>query len=169
VPSIRNRSWIWFALAIIWMAVIFIKSAEPYTKQDMRGTLANLIAEDTLTKLMPQGTFSYDDQLVTSEKPYDMLEFYIRKFGHMFSFGLLAILWAAGLRSKLKSRSMAMLAASIISLLYAISDEWHQTFVPNRTGHAIDVAVDAAGILLAMAGYALILWLRDRRSLHGAK
>ena len=47
-------------------------------------------------------------------------------------------------------------------VVYAISDEWHQTFVPTRVGTPWDVLIDAAGAALglALAG----LWRRVRSS-----
>ena len=37
-----------------------------------------------------------------------------------------------------------------VGILYAVSDEWHQSFVPGRDPSASDVAADAVGLL---AGY----------------
>ncbi len=48
-----------------------------------------------------------------------------------------------------------------LSLLYAISDEWHQTFVPGRHGRPFDVLVDVSGIVAAI----LLIW-RFRRPLQ---
>lgn len=39
--------------------------------------------------------------------------------------------------------------AYIISVLYAASDEIHQTMVPTREGHPRDVIIDAVGIILS--------------------
>ncbi len=36
-----------------------------------------------------------------------------------------------------------------LAILFAMSDEWHQTFVPGRGGTWTDVAIDAAGIVAA--------------------
>jgi VanZ family protein len=42
-------------------------------------------------------------------------------------------------------------AAGAISLLYAISDEWHQSFVEGRKADPLDVLVDACGIAFGLA------------------
>lgn len=144
----QQRFWIWLFLALLWMAIIFIKSSESYGEQDLRPQFAAWISEDRLQHILPKIEFTYGGGLVTYHKPYDMLEFFLRKSAHMFEFGLLAFLLTMVLRHRMKSRGLALLLASLLSCLYAISDEWHQTFVPDRTGHAIDVAVDATGILI---------------------
>ena len=68
-----------------------------------------------------------------------------RKFVHAASYGLLWWLWyrALGLRNPA--------AAIAITLVYAVSDEYHQTFVEGRPGSPVDVRIDAAGVGLAVA------------------
>ena len=39
--------------------------------------------------------------------------------------------------------------ACLAALVYAASDEWHQSFVPGRTATPRDVAIDGIGIALA--------------------
>lgn len=46
-------------------------------------------------------------------------------------------------------RTRAIIIAATISILYAMSDEWHQTFVPGRSPAVQDVLIDTAGILIA--------------------
>jgi VanZ family protein len=72
----------------------------------------------------------------------------LRKAAHMASYGLLWFLWhrALGYRSPL--------AAAGITLAYAIGDEYHQSFVEGRHGTPVDVAIDAAGVALAVALHA---------------
>jgi VanZ family protein len=41
-------------------------------------------------------------------------------------------------------------AAFLVSVLYAASDEYHQTFVPGRSGRLVDVGVDTIGALVAL-------------------
>ena len=38
-----------------------------------------------------------------------------------------------------------------LGVLYAASDEFHQTFVPGRHGSPVDVAIDAVGITVGIA------------------
>jgi VanZ family protein len=49
--------------------------------------------------------------------------------------------------------------ALVVGVLYAVSDELHQTFVSGRRGSPVDVAIDAVGVLCG-----IVLWqrLRDR-------
>ncbi len=71
----------------------------------------------------------------------------LRKVAHMAEFGLLWWLWMRALRGR------AVLAA-VIAIGYAITDEIHQTLVDGRVGSPVDVAIDAAGV-----GIAVAIWL----------
>jgi VanZ family protein len=42
------------------------------------------------------------------------------------------------------------LLAFLITVLYAVSDEYHQTFIFGRQGAARDVLIDSAGVLLTV-------------------
>lgn len=69
---------------------------------------------------------------------------------HMAEYALLFLLARFALRSLARfTPPRAAVVAAALCLLYAASDEWHQTFVPGRGGTWHDVAIDACGIALA--------------------
>ncbi|MBA2506124.1 MAG: VanZ family protein [Thermoleophilaceae bacterium] len=77
------------------------------------------------------------------------IDLVLRKIAHAGIFGLLCFLWWRALGGRLGP-------AIAITVLYAISDEWHQTFVEGRHGSAVDVLIDSAGALAA--AYAIKRW-----------
>jgi VanZ family protein len=70
-----------------------------------------------------------------------------RHGAHVAVYGLLSvclvrgICWQQGGRPRPRDLAVAVALAT----LYGVSDEIHQAFVPNRTGHAIDVGWDLIG------------------------
>ena len=50
-----------------------------------------------------------------------------------------------------RPRATATLAAGIFLLLWGISDEYHQSFVPGRDASAADVVADVIGFVVAFA------------------
>lgn len=76
------------------------------------------------------------------------LDLVLRKLAHASVYALLTLAWAWALRPV--TRLSVPLAASI-ALLYAVSDEYHQTFVDGRSGTATDVLIDAIGVGVALA------------------
>jgi VanZ family protein len=79
-----------------------------------------------------------------------------RKLLHFGEYALLCFLWFRLLRTGMPSRRAA-LVAFLISIVYAASDEFHQSLVEGRRGSPIDWTIDVAG-----AG-AVALALRARR------
>lgn len=78
-----------------------------------------------------------------------------RVVAHFTEYAVLAALWAWALAPVAGSRAIPLAAA--ISLSYAVSDEFHQSFIEGRDSDPLDVLADAAGItvaLLAIRAYA---------------
>lgn len=88
----------------------------------------------------------------------------LRKLAHIGSFGLLTLLWWRAL-APLIGRSLPV--AAVISFLYAIGDEYHQSFVEDRNGSPLDVAIDTVGIGIAVL-LARSAWFRRRVARHFA-
>lgn len=85
-----------------------------------------------------------------------------RVAAHFTQFALLAAAWAWTL-APLRGRP-ALTVAAAISLAYAISDEYHQSFVDGRDADPLDVLVDAAGIAFALS----LIAARGRRTARRA-
>ena len=77
----------------------------------------------------------------------------LRKGAHMAEYGVLWFLWWRAMGSGHPAPSIA------ITLLYAVSDEFHQTFVDGRHGSPVDVLIDAVGVTIA----ALLVLTRQRK------
>jgi VanZ family protein len=90
--------------------------------------------------------------------------FFLRKSGHVIGYGLLSILLFRAWRTTLPrvgnprwSIAWAR-TAFFMTALVASLDEWHQTFLPSRTGTIHDVFLDSAAALASQL--LLFLWLR---------
>ena len=94
--------------------------------------------------------FSSIPSLGTGLGFWDLL---LRKIAHGVEFGLLAVMIWRALRHEL--------AAAALASGYAVSDEYHQTFVSGRVGSLSDWAIDTGGVLIALTG--LHLWRRRRQ------
>jgi len=81
----------------------------------------------------------------------------LRKLAHITIFG---VLWLTVARATEWRRPIL---ATVIALLYAASDELHQSFVAGRHGTPVDVAIDAFGIGLAVLAWAIATRRRRAR------
>lgn len=95
--------------------------------------------------------------------PDEDLDFVVRKIGHMGVFGILALLlWRA--LATTTARPRPWLAALVITVLYAVTDELHQGGVIGRNPSAVDVAFDGVGALVAVAAAAAVGMVRAGRA-----
>ena len=78
---------------------------------------------------------------------FNWADLLVKKGAHMLGYGLLALAYLYAFQ--LDSANLKV--AWLLALLYAISDEYHQGFVPGRNGTWIDVVIDGAGAALALA------------------
>jgi VanZ family protein len=91
----------------------------------------------------------------------------LRKSGHFLGYGALGLVWLRAWRMTLPrtqfdSQFLSQAGLALLgTALVASWDEWHQTFLPNRTGSPYDVLLDCWGAA-AMIGMAW-LYLRSFR------
>jgi VanZ family protein len=71
------------------------------------------------------------------------VDLYLRKAAHVTIY---AVLWLALMRATDWRRPVL---ATVIALLYAATDEFHQAHVAGRHGTPVDVAIDGVGVALA--------------------
>ncbi len=142
---------VWIA-AILWLIVIAIESTDFAS------------AHNTGRLLYPLFHFLFG----LSYAAFEPIHFYLRKGGHVFGYGLLSILLFRAWRETMPRVSVARWAfrwanlAVLGTALVASLDEWHQSYIPSRTGRWQDVVLDTcAGIA---AQILLLLWAMLRRS-----
>jgi VanZ family protein len=85
----------------------------------------------------------------------DIWDFILRKAAHILEFAILAILMLRiGLRKeRARRKSQIYLLVLVFAILYAISDEYHQSFVAGREMALRDVLIDSLGIIGGSGAY----------------
>jgi VanZ family protein len=137
----------WIAL-ILWLIVIAIEST------------TYLSSHNTSRFLYPLLHFLFG----IDEAGFEPYHTFIRKSGHVFGYGLLSILMFRAWRETLPSSRGAKWTirwaniAVLGTCLVASLDEWHQSFLPTRTGILRDVILDSCAGLAAQL--ALFLYYR---------
>lgn len=119
----------YIAASIVWMGVIFFLSSIP----ELRSSLP-----------------SWGDTIA-------------RKAAHVIEYAVLSFLLARSFDASRTAVSRARSGAAqrgvltprfvlvcIMSILYAASDEWHQSFVPGRQASFADGTIDTIGIVLGL-------------------
>jgi len=155
--SHKNKITPWIP-AMIWMVVIFYMSSQPAWESN---SISKGITEQIIEIL---GRFiSLDVETGTWDSMIPELNHYVRKAAHFAAYFILGIFVTFALIKngfKLKSFYISFL----FCLLFAISDEVHQLFVPGRGGMFKDVILDSLGSLTGIILYFLAKRLTgDRR------
>jgi len=94
--------------------------------------------------------FFLSSQPVLPKAPDPLMDFLTKKGAHFSEYFVLAMLLARAVRgASFGWREMGL--AFCLALGYAISDEFHQRFVPGRTPSPWDVAIDATGAAVGLS------------------
>ena len=108
----------------------------------------------------------YVSSLENIELPLEMISFNDLLFHAVayFFFGLTLMLAAYPWNASLDYPLYLYIILGLIGVLYGLSDEIHQSFVPNRSCAISDVLADSIGVILAL--FASSRWIK-KRTAHG--
>jgi len=104
-----------------------------------------------------------------SSAHWKVIHLVIRKSGHFIGYGLIGLAWLrAWWMSLPRSRFIHDAFLALVgTALVASADEWHQTYLPNRTGSPWDVLLDCCGALvLQLVVYSYMRLFRPKRLMH---
>jgi VanZ family protein len=160
--TMRNKYFYWL-LPITWMAILFFSSATPYEKQDIKPFLSDFIDFSFLEPYLSWISFHYHQSEVSTVAlgVHGFIEFFIRKAAHFGSFFMLMILFYVAFHKTVSWYLQKKLVVSFsFTVAYAIIDEIHQGFTPNRTPYYGDVLIDGFGALVALL--ILLFWRKKK-------
>ena len=86
---------------------------------------------------------------------FGRFDFDVKKCGHMMGYALLAVGYLRALAYGRTIGRRDWVTAILLTGIYAVTDEFHQSFTPGRTASLMDVLIDTVGAAIGIA-----LWLR---------
>ncbi len=87
---------------------------------------------------------------------FGVMDLLAKKGGHILGYALLGIAYLRGLSYRRNTSPGRCILAVILACLYALTDEFHQRFTPNRTPSVQDVVIDTIGAALAVPLWTLV-------------
>ncbi len=118
------------------MAVIFVFSTSNFGADETGSVL-----EAIIVWLYPSASVQFLEEA----------HFLVRKAAHFSEYALLAFLWFRALADGQRHDVVRAIGLSFaICALYAVTDEFHQSFVPDRTASPVDVLIDSSGAAFAL-------------------
>lgn len=144
----KKISWI---AVFIWMSIIFYLSAQPANESSNLSSGVTELAFNIINNILPNVEFNIDE-----------FHYIIRKLAHFTAYFILAILTINALRTSKVYGYKSIIIALIISIIYAASDEFHQSFVPGRGPAIKDVFIDSSGAVTGLFVYLLVFKVKKR-------
>ena len=138
-------------LAIIWMGVIFMFSAQVSDESKS--------SSNKVTSAVVNTVISIKKENISEEKRQKIIEdktFIVRKSAHFTEYFILGLILILYLQTKEKLATKYIILAIIFCVLYATSDEIHQLFVDGRSCKIMDILIDTCGSSLAILGFTSI-------------
>ena len=142
ITKSKERLWRYGPL-IVWLVFIAFASSVEFSAEN-----TSRIIRPLLLWLFPN----------ISEARITFVHFLTRKTAHFTEFAVLGLLSARAfsVSSQYMLRRMWFFAGLLLVVVWALLDEFHQSFVPSRTASLYDSLIDIAGGLTALIGYAYI-------------
>lgn len=131
-----NKKTILWILVILWCIFIFWQSSAPADESSGRSDLVTNIINSCISFFTHSGAAKISSGLV-------------RKTAHLFEYTVLGAVLFSALCEAVRTKKAIILTIAA-GCLYAVSDEIHQYFVPGRAMRITDVAIDTAGVIVAV-------------------
>jgi len=137
-PQSHHRFWR-YGPVLIWMVLIFVGSSSVLSASN--------------TSFIVRSVAWFFPQI--SPETLAFLHFIIRKAGHFSVYAVLALLAARAFTTSSREllRNHWFWVSLVLVIVYSLSDEFHQSFVPSRTASLFDSAIDSLGGLVALLIY----------------
>ncbi len=146
-------------LTAVWLITIFAFSAKPASESMKQ---SDGIVDYLIRVFMPD----YDS--LSAERQTDIsdtLSTVVRKGAHMSEYAVLSIILYAVLSkwNVTERRLLRAIGAWGGAVLFAVTDEFHQLFVPGRSGELTDVLIDGGGALIGIVIAVGIAYILEKR------
>ncbi len=130
-----RRFYIWLP-PLLWMGLIYFFSTSTFSEESTASFLLPV-----LRALFPEA----------SDVTLSKIHSFVRKMGHFTEFAILSLLWLRTLKRNWGGNPYPFFLISfILSFIYAILDEFHQSFVSVRTPSFIDISIDSSGAAISL-------------------
>lgn len=148
------------AILIVWLIVIFMFSNQggetsTITSNNVSKNIFNIYEK------ISSKTYSKEEK----EKIIESSITVVRKTAHVFEYFILGLLLINALKDYRKFDYRLLIYSIVLCFICAFFDEFHQLFIPNRTGRVVDTFIDSIGFISStVIYYFLYSKLKEKKS-----
>ncbi|MBZ4647637.1 MAG: phosphotransbutyrylase [Clostridia bacterium] len=148
----KNKIIIIFSWTVVlsWLVLIFYLSTQPAVESDGLSKKVTKVIIETIDRVV---------ELDNGKSGMDLVEKFnhiVRKYAHFTSYLVLGLLMMNGFRRSRVKGFRGFIFSFVFCILYAISDEVHQLFVPGRGVQVTDVLIDSIGAFVGIGIYGVV-------------
>lgn len=138
-----------FILVIAWMGLIYFFSSMDNIKSNKNSSSVVSEVINTIDKVTNANKETIKRH--NNESYMNDMNTIFRKVCHAITYLILAIFVFNFIMRIMKNKVLVYnIISLLITIIYAISDEYHQTFVSGRTGQVIDILIDTGGAIIGL-------------------
>lgn len=126
------KKYIWWALSILWMVVIYYMSSQ----NGEESTHTSSVVYNIIQFVLPN--IEYNTSIII-----------IRKAAHVTEYLILMTFFYKSIQQI--NPTKAGFYALVGTVFYAMTDEFHQLYIIGRSGSVFDVMIDSLGALMFLA------------------
>ena len=147
---------LWWIIAIFVMVTIFRFSSEKAVES--AGTSKRFMR--VIIDILP---FTKALSEIAKQELMESMDFIIRKCAHFTLYAVLGFSVFGAVKSTfMKKVKLNVIWSFIICVIYAISDEIHQFFVPGRACRVYDIFIDSFGSTFGISFFLIIIFLLNK-------
>ena len=141
------------------MGLIFYNSSRPGSSSNLRSyEIVQSMRNDKNALMGKSSTTTAKSSVLPKSQRDEKINTFIRKNAHALEYFILAVLVANSLfLFGIKGRN-ALFIIMFICLFYAVTDEYHQLFIPGRGSAVRDVLIDFGGAVCGITFFYLVYY-----------
>jgi VanZ family protein len=154
----KSTKFAFLFFVLLWMVLIFTFPSQPYESQNLQPWLKSVLSYEQIERYVSHVELKYGGHMISTEALglTGFVEFFIRKSTRVTEYAVLGVLIFQSLSMLLPRIWGVSLISISLSYLYAATDEYHQSFIFDRTPLFAEILLDTGGAIIGIILFILL-------------
>jgi VanZ family protein len=137
-------------IRIISLTLLLLTFVQIFNFSSQNGDESGSLSREVVRKAIDIFPYTKNFSEETKTEIVEKAQPIVRKLAHFSIYTLVGIFIMSFMSTYTIHLKYKFLVSILVGLIYAISDEYHQSFTPGRTPSIIDVGIDTYGVILGI-------------------